>query len=156
MQRADFLKVLGLGAAGIILPGIQNLGSKKIKIYDNYLKGIAHYDYKNVMEFIKEGDEVSLKRDFDNHHDSFAIEVHFEKRKLGYIAAYENIVLANLLEQGVGLKAFVSKKHKSGSQYNDVAIEVYAEVLIQQNEIIQTTNLEKRADDCDDFYRNQY
>lgn len=156
MDRNDFLKVLGLGTAGLILPGAQFLSSKKIKIYDNYIKGIAHYKYKNLVKIIKVGDEVLLKRDISNIYDSFAVEVFYQDQKIGYIAAYENIVLSNLIEQGVELKAFVSQINKSVHLYNDIAIEIFAEMIIYNTAIIQTTNLEKRADDVDDIYRTNY
>jgi hypothetical protein len=156
MERSDFLKVLGFGSAGILIPNINALSSKQIKIYDNYIKGTAHYHYKNLIDKIKEGDSVLLKRDITNHYDSFAVEVFYAEQKIGYLAAYENIVIANLLEQGVELKAFVSKILKTGNIYKDIAIEVFADVIIHNQAIIQTTNLEKRADDVEDLYRTQY
>jgi hypothetical protein len=156
MNRNEFLKVLGFGSAGLILPGTQFLSSKKIKIYDNYIKGIAHYQYKNLVKIIKIGEEVLLKRDIANIYDSFAVEVYFKDQKIGYLAAYENIVISNIIEQGVELKAFVSQIHNSGHLYNDIAIEVFAEVIIHSPGIIQTTNLEKRADDVEDIYRTNY
>ncbi len=42
MKRAEFVKIAGLGAPGLILPGNAGnmLREKSIKIYDNYVQGM--------------------------------------------------------------------------------------------------------------------
>ena len=153
MLRSDFLKTLGLGAAGLFIPTQGLVETKQIKIYENYLKGLNYYQYKYISAKIKEGDMVSLKRDSENKHDSFAVEVYYEEHKLGYLPAYENLVLSNLLDQGVELKAFVSKKVEFEHYIRTIAIEVFAELIITKPTIITTSNLEKPATDADDRYR---
>ena len=156
MNRNEFLKVLGFGTTGLIVPDMSFLSSKKIKIYDNYIKGIAHYDYPKLKSTLKTGDQLTLHRDFENQYDSFAISVYFGAYKLGYIAAYENVVLSNLMEQGVELFAFVSENLKSSRLYNDVAMEIYAEIVISNQTVIQTSNLAQHADDISDIYRTRF
>lgn len=156
MERSEFIKVLGLGAAGLLLPDTAMLSSKKVKIYENYIKGIAHYRFKKVGTKLKEGDSVYLKREPGNLYDSFAIEVYHGDNKLGYIAAYENIALSNLLDQGVEMPAVISKINRTGTLYNEVAIEVFAQVIIHNPGIIPSANLAKPADEADDIYRKTY
>ena len=107
MNRANFLKSFGVGAAGLIIPNTL-LTQKPIKVYENYLKGTSYYKVDKHKNKLNEGDELRLEREATNPYDSFAISVHYQQYKLGYVAAYENIVLANLFDQnrfsfGIGL-----------------------------------------------------
>lgn len=58
MKRTDFLKSLGLGVGGLILPSNSLINTQPVKIYDNYIRGTMHYDYRKIKDKIKEGDEV--------------------------------------------------------------------------------------------------
>ena len=55
MNRTDFLKTLGLGASGLILSSNTMISSQPVKIYDNYIRGLMHYDFKKVKDSLKEG-----------------------------------------------------------------------------------------------------
>lgn len=151
MNRSDFLKSIGLGAGGLIIPEhnvfIQN---KSVKIYDNYVRGTEHYKYSKLSHKIKEDDELILLREPQNRHDAFAIQVNVSAEKIGYIAAYENIVLANMMDAGVELRAFVSKKLAGNHFYNPIAIEVFADLVIPTPKLIEHLLSEKRADDAID------
>lgn len=156
MNRADFLKNLGLGTAGLLLP--KNLLVKKpIKIYDNYLKGLIHYDFKKVKHQIAVGNTLVLKRDLENIHDSFAVEVYFQNYKLGYLPAYENIVIANMLDAKVELDAKISylKNTEEKDFWNAIGVEIFAE-LISPTEQLITELQNSRASDAEDIYRKGY
>ena len=140
---------------GIVLPQTSFLNTKQIKIYDNYIRGLQYYHFNKLEKRIKEGDEIMLKRDLENLHDSFATEVYFQEFKLGYIAAYENIILANMLDQHVQLHSKISKIERSEYQ-NQIAVEIFAELIIPTDKLITMINLENRADDSTDLYRRTY
>ncbi len=154
MKRSDFIKTLGLGASGLILPK-NLLNRNSIKIYDNFVRGLPHYGYKKVKNNIKEGDNLILKRDIDNIYDSFAIEVFYEDIKLGYIAAYENIVLANMLDSKVELEAKISKNNKNKKEYERLGIEIFADLISPTTNLI-TELKNQRADEVIDIYRKGY
>jgi len=151
MKRADFLKTFGLGGTGLIIPQT-NVVQKPIKIYDNYLKGLTHYQLDDVKKLMGIGDALVLQRDIENIYDSFAVAIFYDTKKLGYLPAYENMVIANLLDQGVKLNAFVSKLNIE-DVYRAVSIEIFANIVIENLSIIKTDLLEKRADDANDVYR---
>jgi len=152
MKRSKFIQSLGLGAGGLLLPNTL-ISSKSIMIYDNYVRGIAFYNYRKLRNEIKEGDAITLVREEDNMHDSFATAIYFNDYKLGYIPAYENIVIANMLDAGVELKTFVSSIDlDSGSQYA-LSIKIFAELVIPTEKLITVLKEEKRADDAPDLYR---
>ena len=151
MKRSDFLKAFGLGTTGLIIPNT-NWAQKSIKIYDNNIKGLVHYQFQGVKLQIAIGQELMLKREVTNIYDSFAVAVFYGTEKLGYLTAYENIVIANLLEQGVRLNGFVSKLNNNDI-YQAVSVEIYVNIVIESPKIIETDLLQKRADDADDVYR---
>lgn len=155
MNRSNFIKSLGLGLGGIALPQTSFFKTEQVKIYDNYIRGIHFYSFKKLSENIKEGDEVFLKRDAGNIHDAFAIEVYYQGYKLGFVAAYENIVLANMLDQQIKLQAKVSKINLNAYN-NQLAIDVYAELIVPSDRLITMIEQERRADDSIDLYRNNF
>lgn len=156
MNRSDFLKTLGLGAAGLILP-TNLLAKTSVKIYDNYVKGMQHYQYKQVEGMLSVGKELILKRDEANIHDAFAVEVYFENYKLGYLPAYENIVIANMLDAKVELTAKVSYFDPKAPiwKMENLGIEVFAELITPTPQLL--TELQNaRANDIEDIYRKGY
>ena len=156
MNRLDFFRTLGLSTTGLIIPNTI-WSQKPVKIYDNYIKGLTHYDFKNSSTQLAVGTELTLKRELTNDYDSFAVEVYFKSYKLGYLAAYENIAIANMLEQGVGFTAFVSKISSNPDHvYDALAVEIYTHIVINTPTTIQTDLLTKRADEANDIYRKGF
>ena len=70
MKRSDFLKAFGLGTTGLIIPNT-NWAQKSIKIYDNYIKGLVHYQFQGVKLQIAIGQELMLKREVTNIYDRY-------------------------------------------------------------------------------------
>ncbi|TRX23045.1 HIRAN domain-containing protein [Flavobacterium franklandianum] len=156
MNRLDFFRTLGLGTTGLIIPNT-TWSQKPVKIYDNYVKGLTHYQFGKIRNQLVVGQELVLNREIKNYYDSFAVEVFFGSHKLGYLAAYENIAIANMLEQGVNFKAFVSKLTSNPDQvFDGLAIEIYTNIILENPKIIETDLLGKRADDAHDQYRKGF
>src|SRR5690554_56284 len=148
MKRSDFIKSLGLGASSLVLPKDDNslLVKNPVKIYNNYVKGLPHYEFKHIRKQLKKNSPLLLKREVSNLYDSFAIQVYFEQYKLGYLAAYENIVLANMLDNGVSLQARVSMLDYSDKNiYEAVSIEIFANLIITKKALVEKDLLEKPA-----------
>lgn len=154
MKRSEFLKIFGLGSSGLIIPKL-TLVQQPIKIYENYIKGMQHYSFPKIKHKINIGDGIELLRENNNKYDSFAIGAYFDGQKLGYLPAYENVVIANLLEQGVQLYAFVTQINPSDF-YNGVAIEILAELVIENKKGLIPELLTKPADEANDIYRKGF
>ncbi len=152
MKRSDFLKTFGLAGGVLILPRTL-VTEQKIAIYHNYVRGLQFTDFLKLSTVLKEGDALELNRLPNHAHDSFAIQVMYQGQPLGYIAAYENIVLANMLDQGVELFAFAAKIVK-GDIYNGLSIEIQAKLIIPKTPIIQKDLLTQPADNAVDRYRS--
>lgn len=156
MKRSEFIKTLGLGGVGLILPS--GLLSKSfIKIYDNYVRGMQHYDYQKAKQHIKEGDKLILVREQENIHDAFAVQVFYKEFKLGYLPAYENIVIANMLDANAELSAKVSYHKEESNSYKmeTLGVEIYAELITPTQQLI-TELQNKRADEVVDIYRKGF
>lgn len=72
---------------------------------------------------------------------------------MGYLAAYENIVLANMLDAGVGLRAYISQQNLKRHAQEWLAIEIFAELVTPKQKLIDSIRAENRSDDAMDIYR---
>ena len=163
MDRGNFLKILAAGSGSLLFTGL-NIGSeqinydlRKVKIYDNYVRGV-HFQKKNFLAVqLKVDDVLNLVRESENKYDRFAIKVEKNGTFLGYIAAYENIVMAMLMDQGVSLEASVShvKQDIKEKSYLDkvFSVQVFAKLLVPINHLEKTDLAQNRADDAVDIYR---
>lgn len=70
-NRTYFLK--SLGASGLVLLSNGLINKEAVKIHDNYIQGLLHYDFKQIKDSMQEGDEVQLVREPTNVYDSFAV-----------------------------------------------------------------------------------
>lgn len=96
----------------------------EIHLFDSFIAGSTHLEDKSVLEEIKVGDMLSLRRE-DNKFDSNAILILFEDgRKLGYVPEKDNIIFARLMDAGKLLKAKVSKLDQKGS-YKQIGVGIY-------------------------------
>ncbi|MFC4870525.1 HIRAN domain-containing protein [Negadavirga shengliensis] len=155
IDRKEFLKVIGLGGSSLVLPLagpgpdlLTGLMAQSVKIYDNYLKGVEYYDLGKCLKQIHVGDDVVLTRFADHRHDRFAIGVTWEKFFLGYLPAYENIVLANLMDAGAVLKAMVTAKQS----FHRVGIGVWTDLIVHHPNASKKLS-DGAANDVDDWYR---
>lgn len=97
---------------------------KEIHLFDSYVAGTTHLKESSVLEEIKEGDRLSLKRE-DNKFDSNAIIVMLEDgRRLGYVPEKDNIIFARLMDAGKLLKAYITEIKERGS-FKQISIGIY-------------------------------
>ena len=166
MKRDHFLKLIGSGGGALLFGGLANLELniaytfKKIKIYDNYVKGTNFYKKDFTETPIVLHQTLSLEREPTNIHDNFAIKILCNGKQMGYIPAFENIVLANLLDQGVPLTATVSELQDKPSKdetdtyiMNAIAVQVFAELMVPHSKIISADLTKDRAANAIDAYR---
>lgn len=162
MKRTDFLKILATGSGSVLLSSANLIGQdlrfqlQKVVVYDNYIKGMLHYrnNFEQVKLTLKQA--VTLEREPENIYDRFAIKVIANNLQIGYISAYENVVLANLMDKGVCLDAEISKIHtKSINKYmrDVVSIKIQTQLMVPIQHL-QAQDLSKQpADDVVDAYR---
>lgn len=163
MDRGTFINIIASGTGSLLLSGLDltterlQYDLRKVKIYDNYVRGVNFRKVDFLSIRLNVNDELQLERDTENNYDKFAIKVMKDDKFLGYIAAYENIVLAMLMDQGVRLEASVSKVNQvSGKDKyldNVFSVQVFTKLLVPYNHVEKNDLRTKRADDAADIYR---
>jgi len=68
--------------------------------------------------------KLELKREPQNEYDHFAIALHFEKHKIGYIPRDKNEVIARLMDAGKNFFATIQAKEWEGN-WLKVEVRVY-------------------------------
>lgn len=163
MDRETFLKIIGASAGSLLFSGWDlraesfKYDLKKVKIYDNYVRGVNFRKNDFLSHIPKVNDILQLEREVDNKYDRFAIKILKDGKFLGYIAAYENITLAMLMDQGVQLDASVSKviENINDKKYLDkvFSVQIFTKLLVPFSHLETNDLRTKRADDVEDVYR---
>ncbi|MBR6270847.1 MAG: HIRAN domain-containing protein [Lachnospiraceae bacterium] len=97
---------------------------REIHLFDTYVAGTSYLSDASVLEVVKSGDELTLRRE-DNKFDSNAILVlNAGLKKLGYIPEKDNVVFARLMDAGKILKAKVANVEKIGT-FTQISIGIY-------------------------------
>jgi hypothetical protein len=107
MKRSAFLK--GLLAQGAWM-GLQRGDGPEAPasgavLLRATLRGHRYHDGPHVLDRLRVGDALQLVREPENDFDEHAVAVHWKGAHLGYLPREHNRVVANLLDQGVGLRA---------------------------------------------------
>ncbi len=126
ITRRRVLKLLGLAAGAPLAPGAE-AAPPSLMLLHTVINGMAYYDGgPDVVERLKEGTPLLLRREPTNPYDRNAIEVYTEAGiKLGYLPRRDNAVLANLADQGMPLTATVTGAEPSMWPYDCVELKVY-------------------------------
>lgn len=120
MHRFDFLRALIGTPVLLTLPPLELLPPDAqdwlawtqdchyVFAYDGFVRGFQHHQGAQVIRRMKDHDELDLVREYDNAHDPEAVAVYWQGYKLGYLAMQENRTLANLIDHGMLLSAYVA------------------------------------------------
>lgn len=86
------------------------VAKKKFFLMDCHLAGRKYHDADEVWDELKVGTTLRLERDTDNHYDSTAVAVIYERKNqkgtvedeflIGYIPRDYNALIANFLDMG--------------------------------------------------------
>ncbi len=79
---------------------------RTFSLYEGPLSGFQYYQGPVLISQLRIGDALALRREPENPHDEWAIEVlTIDGEKLGYVPRTCNEVIADLLDQGLTMKA---------------------------------------------------
>ena len=116
MTRAEFIKkMFNTGLLVSIPPTVILSAAEKeqyswtrdatpVFMYKANIRGFQYYDGPKYLNQIKQNEQLDLVREHDNEHDEFATAVYWEARKLGYLPREDNLIMANLIDQGILLR----------------------------------------------------
>ena len=131
MDRRRFLKAITCLPVFALFP-CSEIGSPDVPRYKTRdvlllranVAGFRYYGGNRVLSRINAGDTVIMRREPRNPYDRRAIALYWGNEKLGYIPRADNLVIANLLDQGASLKARVMKKKIRGNPHEMIEIQV--------------------------------
>lgn len=167
MERKDFIKAGILTGAGLSIAKLisasesDSLNMKPICIYDNYLKGTMYYQKAIQKIDFSASLAPKLVREPENKYDHFAIAVYVQDMKIGYLPAYENVVIAKMLDAGVEIQVFINIDQLEKIQKNDyirdsIYVQLYTELLTSRDNMLQKDLDNNRSDDVNDRYRQGF
>ena len=97
---------------------------KEIHLFDTYIAGTTHLKDPEVLDGVKAGDMLNLRRE-DNKFDDMAILILNEAgKKLGYVPEKDNVVFARLMDAGKLLKGRVTSVELKGG-FHMIRIGIY-------------------------------
>ena len=126
---SDELVISGSGelAAAIDREGIDTLLKplvREIHLFDSFVSGTTNLADTSVLDEIKEGDKLVLRRE-ENKFDENAILIFTEsKKKLGYVPEKDNSIFARLMDAGKMLSAKIKSIDKKGS-FTQISVGIY-------------------------------
>ncbi|HEY3371681.1 MAG TPA: HIRAN domain-containing protein [Prolixibacteraceae bacterium] len=133
MNRIDFLKQLVLGCTLLFVPKHSSENTpretREIKFITPYIAGFQYYQGLELEQRLKENETLSLKREPQNRHDYNAIEVFRGDHKLGYIPRAENKLIARVMDQGMTVKASITRIDPEAIANRRVKMKVFYEMV---------------------------
>lgn len=132
MKRIDFFKHIVLGGVSLLFfkpsEGNTTKGVREIRLSSPCIAGFQYYHGPEVENQLREGDQLSLKREPQNQYDQYAVEVYLEREKLGYLPRKENKIIARMMDQGVNVGGRIMKINSGSMSYHKVMIDVFYKV----------------------------
>ena len=97
---------------------------KEIHLFDSYIAGTTHLKEPEVLDSVKAGDMLDLKREDNKFDDKAILVLNDAGKKLGYVPEKDNIVFARLMDAGKLLKAKVTGVEMKGD-FHMIRIGIY-------------------------------
>ena len=97
----------------------------EILLFDSYVAGTSYIEDETVLDALKVGDTLWLRREPENRFDANVILVmDGQERKCGYIPEMDNIVFARLMDAGKYLTAKIVRLEEKRS-FRQINISIY-------------------------------
>lgn len=129
MKRIDFFKHIVLGGVSLLFfkpsEGNTTKGVREIRLSSPCIAGFQYYQGPEAENYLREGDQLSLKREPQNQYDQYAVEVYLEREKLGYLPRKENKIIARMMDQGINVRGRIIKISPESAPYRKIKIDVF-------------------------------
>jgi hypothetical protein len=126
INRSHFLKRL------ITLAGLGQLSFNQVQTYRKlylfqcFISGFRFHKGKELLSLMAVGDLLELRREPENQYDAFAVALYWQAKKVGYLPAANNEMIARLLDtQAIPLRASITHIKKAVAPWENVAIDIY-------------------------------
>lgn len=129
MHRRHLLKILaGAGALLIGRPApARPAPRRRLLVQDSPLAGFAYHHGPRLWPRLAPGQTLTLVREPDNRHDRRAVAIHWHGERLGYLPAFENTAVAQMLDRGLPLEAEILALEPSRNPWRRLRLRVWLE-----------------------------
>lgn len=98
---------------------------KEIHLFDSYIAGTSHLKDSSVLDEIKVGDKLTLRRE-ENKFDSKAILVlTADGKRLGYVPEKDNVIFSRLMDAGKMLSATITEIRERSGNFKQISIGIF-------------------------------
>lgn len=97
---------------------------REIHLFDTFVAGTTHLKDKSVLDEIKVGDKLTLRREDNRFDDNAILVLNADGKKLGYIPERDNLIFARLLDAGKMLSADIKDIEVKG-RFTKIGIGIY-------------------------------
>ena len=99
--------------------------SREIPLFDSYVAGTGYINDPSILDALKVGDTLTLRREPENRFDDNAILVlDGKEQKIGYIPERDNTVFARLMDAGKFLTTRIVRLEEKGS-FRQINISIF-------------------------------
>jgi len=123
MNRRKFLQLAACLPLAFLRP-TESVRPREIVLLETAVAGWRYHEGERVWTALHPGDRLELRREPDNPHDGMAIAIHGAGAKLGYIPQIDNMVIANIMDQGSKVRGAVLHKNPSPHPWERMEIRV--------------------------------
>lgn len=124
-QNRSLIKVSPTLLAALSKGGLSlDVFSKDILVLECLVAGTSFRKLKDVEASLNKEVKLEMKREPQNEFDGFAIALHFDKHKIGYIPRDKNEVIARLMDAGKAFYATIMAKEWEGN-WLKIEVKVY-------------------------------
>ncbi len=136
MKRSEFIKNLILLFGATVLPSsLQAMvrAYRRIYLLQSFVRGFAYYNGPLLLKKMKVGALLELVREPENEFDNFAIAIYYQGKKIGFVPAESNEILAKILDANLlKLQAEITHVSTKAQSWENTAVAIY--VLQETNE----------------------
>ena len=108
------------GLAPLIKPLV-----KEILLFDSFVAGTTHLKEPAVLDEIKVGDKLVLRREENKYDDKAIMILTSDGKKLGYVPEKDNVVFSRLMDAGKMLAAKITEIQPRGKSFKLIKIAIF-------------------------------
>ena len=86
--------------------------------------GFRYYEGQRIWSGLDTNRPLILSREPHNPYDDKAIAIYWKSEKLGYIPRENNTVIANIIDQGLKVRALIHEKRKTAHPWERLCVRV--------------------------------
>lgn len=127
MNRTDFVKgIIGFIGVAALPKNIEVKRYQRIYLLQSFIRGFRFYEGPNLLGKMQEGDMLQLIREPKNEHDSCAIALYFNEKKVGFLPRENNEMLSKLMDaEIIQFQAEITHLKPEAQAWENVHIVIY-------------------------------